>query len=409
MVYFYKQPKYFEDFKCIGGCCPESCCDGWEVQWRKVELDKLRETDASSDLKGFIDTAFEETDEEDLYKVSMVSDEVLGEQGEVLNVIKRCPFHNKETGLCDIQKELGEEYLGVVCKSYPRRYFTCNNVILRTCTTSCPAVLNLLFSDDRAVTPLLTPARDVAEASKTVSIKMDGDETFNTYPILKYRFELLDFFWDLMCINNRTVETSIILGALAAKKFSDAAASRKYNSIPELIKELRSQMNSTAVLRSVEEIVPNYSIKFKITNNAIVMFFGERTHNIDISALHNGKELIVENYLAGIENFNKAFEGKNYILRNVFINLLLDCKMPLYDPRQSIFDNYSYFVMCAAIIKTVAAAIGFTSSRIEADFRRAVSEISRTISHNMGANKDIIKEMQNIGLTTPAHLALIIK
>ena len=33
-----RYPVYFEDFKCIGGKCEDSCCIGWNIDIDKVTL-----------------------------------------------------------------------------------------------------------------------------------------------------------------------------------------------------------------------------------------------------------------------------------------------------------------------------------------------------------------------------------
>ena len=109
MDYFYKQPKYYSQFRCIGGDCPESCCDGWCVLWTSQEIDNLKSADVSAGLKERIDNSFSYTEEHKKYMINLCND-------------GRCPFHNRETDLCDIQHELGEKALSTVCGTYPRNY-----------------------------------------------------------------------------------------------------------------------------------------------------------------------------------------------------------------------------------------------------------------------------------------------
>ena len=118
MEHYYIQPKYFRNFRCVGGNCPESCCDGWGISWRICELNRLKTAECSERLAGLIDTSFELSDDKLYYDIK------LGSNG-------RCPFHNSESGLCDIQKELGEAYLGVVCTQYPRHFIEHGDQIIR--------------------------------------------------------------------------------------------------------------------------------------------------------------------------------------------------------------------------------------------------------------------------------------
>ena len=42
-----RYPVYFEDFKCIGGKCEDSCCIGWNI-----DIDKVTFSSGDSFLKG---------------------------------------------------------------------------------------------------------------------------------------------------------------------------------------------------------------------------------------------------------------------------------------------------------------------------------------------------------------------
>lgn len=56
---YYLQPKFYSNFKCIGGKCPRSCCVGWRIDWYKSEIEKLRSApNASEDLKLKIENSF---------------------------------------------------------------------------------------------------------------------------------------------------------------------------------------------------------------------------------------------------------------------------------------------------------------------------------------------------------------
>ena len=83
--------------------------------------------------------------------------------------------------------------------------------------------------------------------------------------------------------------------------------------------------------------------------------------------------------------------------------------MPLGKLKRSLFENYAYFVLASASIKTVAAAVGFSSENIVNDFKMSVAEMSRNFSHNIHGADAITEDIKQMGLTSPAHLALIIK
>lgn len=122
--------KLYEQFSCIAGRCPASCCcTGWSIIWTKEEVKKL--SCRSAEIADKVSSAFYGDGE---YKTIR------------LNEDDSCPFFT-EQGLCEIQKNYGAQYLSYTCRQYPRVTRSCGNVILSSCKPTCYAVLEILFSD----------------------------------------------------------------------------------------------------------------------------------------------------------------------------------------------------------------------------------------------------------------------
>ena len=395
MDYYYVQPSYFGRFRCIGGDCPETCCRGWEIDWKLDEVSHMKSYPFSDELKFNIEKSFFLSEDKTHYYIKM-------------DCNGKCPLHCTETGLCNIQKEAGEQFLGVVCRQYPRLYIEHKNQIIRWCASSCPAVFDLLINDESAVETVKTSAVDNEGLDRSTFV-IDDDKTIEADPIKQVRMELFDFYLDMLLDKSRDLETSIILTAIAVKHFTAAEQMGQYSNIPKMAQELKKQLNSPAAANSLNDLKPNYQLKFKLVNNMLVKFFGNSSQIINISALHDGDNLNVENYLNGIDNFNRAFDNKPYILRNIIINNFYDLNMPIGKFKRPLFENYAYFVLVAASIKTVAASIGFSSNDIVNDFKICVSEMNRRFSHTVRLADMIIEDMLQNGIRTPAHLALIIK
>lgn len=95
-------PSYYKEFKCIASACEDTCCAGWDV------VIDAKTYQAYQNMDG----AFGER-----LRNKMIVDKE-GDNIFVLDGI-RCPFLDKEN-LCDIHKNLGEQYLCHTCKQYPR-------------------------------------------------------------------------------------------------------------------------------------------------------------------------------------------------------------------------------------------------------------------------------------------------
>ena len=114
---YYRQPKYYGEFKCIGSECTANCCYGWKIEWTKDEVDKVKNApNCSAELKEKIENCFVPDANKDENAFLIYFDE----RGS-------CPCVTEE-GLCSVQKELGAEYLSLTCTIYPR-YNSFINVI----------------------------------------------------------------------------------------------------------------------------------------------------------------------------------------------------------------------------------------------------------------------------------------
>lgn len=117
-------PAFLSRFKCIGAECEDPCCAGWAMQ---------------------VDTATRRR-----YEANGLINLMTTEGGAA--VMKRDPktgFCVKfEGGLCGIQREFGEQYLGDACYFYPRSTRSLGGSFMMTATLSCPEIARLaLFGE----------------------------------------------------------------------------------------------------------------------------------------------------------------------------------------------------------------------------------------------------------------------
>ena len=138
------KPNYYDDFRCIAGACPDSCCKEWGVQVDDVSAAYYRSLpgDLGDKLRSVL----------------------VEEDGETVMIIEngRCPMWRMD-GLCRIQAELGEEALCKVCTEFPRLTHDYGDFIERTLELSCPEAARLILTAQPG--PFLTEEIDgVAEA-----------------------------------------------------------------------------------------------------------------------------------------------------------------------------------------------------------------------------------------------------
>lgn len=123
-----KTPSFYKDFKCIAGACPDSCCQGWEVDADSASLEyynsltgAIRERiDSVLDKDEFGNTIFRLADK------------------------KRCPFLNHEN-LCDMHIAIGGEHTPYTCRMFPRFFNDFGGTREMGLSFSCPVAADMIF------------------------------------------------------------------------------------------------------------------------------------------------------------------------------------------------------------------------------------------------------------------------
>lgn len=399
---YYRQPRYFGDFQCVGSDCPDNCCFGWRIDWSKEEVEKVKNAEnISPELKALVEKSF---------VAAQNSEELLigfNEQG-------RCPFQTDEL-LCRIQRELGAEYLSQTCTVYPRCHIIAGT-LYRYCYTSCPVVIKELLNSANS-TELLNVSAAKDQGKRYTAINDPKKE--KDLPELKYRSELFEFFYELISDKKIPVETAIILGALAAQKLTELVGLKQYDRIPEAIKAFRKQFHNAEQLKSIENIKPNYHLKFGFLSEII-----EKVVKDGATALLHDETgtLNIDLYNKGEAGLREALKGREFFLRNLALNLLFEFTVPFNFEEKTIFENYSLFAAAFGLLKLNLIAVCSTEKGItmrthgqefvyhgDDKLIGMTAIICRGICQNASKAKTIIGLMNDNKFTSPAYLALLVK
>ena len=140
------KPSYYDQFHCIAGDCPDSCCQEWDVQ---VDAQTAKRY---LSLPGSLGDRLRE-------KLKP------GDDGEYcLEITDRCCPMWRQDGLCQIHAELGEEGLCHVCREFPRLQHDYGNFVELGLELSCPEAARLIFTAPLGPSVIQElPDRDEAE------------------------------------------------------------------------------------------------------------------------------------------------------------------------------------------------------------------------------------------------------
>lgn len=160
-------PDYYEDFHCLAGACPHTCCEKWEVV---IDEETARRYFGVPGPLG------------DKLRAALKTDE----DGDLCFPLAggRCPFLDGEN-LCEIHKTLGEDATSVTCREHPRFTEAYGPFQEVTLSASCPAANVLLLGTDA---PLAFLERETAEPEET------GDEWLEY--LLPLRARMLELLAD---------------------------------------------------------------------------------------------------------------------------------------------------------------------------------------------------------------------
>lgn len=128
---YYLTMDWYEKFKCIAGACTLTCCTtDWGIVIDETTYRRYEQIEGpfGEEMIGCI-----EKDSKQMKRIEGDS---------------RCPMQD-EAGLCRIVKELGEDYLCLTCKIYPRFASVYGDVEEFGVHISCPVVAEYLFSGER--------------------------------------------------------------------------------------------------------------------------------------------------------------------------------------------------------------------------------------------------------------------
>ena len=129
-----RAPDYLEQFQCLAGACPHSCCQGWEVVVDEASAAFYRTLPGplGQRLRAALQTE-------------------VGEDFFALTDTGRCPFWDKD-GLCAIHRALGPERTGEVCRSHPRFIEDYGPLRETNLVASCPEACRLLLASSAPLT-----------------------------------------------------------------------------------------------------------------------------------------------------------------------------------------------------------------------------------------------------------------
>ena len=124
-----KKPAYYDKFKCIANKCENTCCSGWQI-----EIDEKSQKKYENATGNYCN----------VLKNSVTKNE----NGETVFKQSGLDCIHLKNGLCEIQKNLGENFLCDTCKNFPRWKNIFGGTTECGISTACPEASRLIFAEN---------------------------------------------------------------------------------------------------------------------------------------------------------------------------------------------------------------------------------------------------------------------
>ena len=164
--------EFYDEFECMGGRCPDTCCKGWNVA---VDADTYNNyKDERGALGALLCLMTKETED----------------GGAVFRrVCNQCLFLDRE-GLCSFQKKGRHELVPAVCKAYPRRSIVMEDECEITFELACIQAAEIFARHPGRLTLIKSN-----EEPYTKNVLGNHELNFRNF-LYKSREEILDYWWD---------------------------------------------------------------------------------------------------------------------------------------------------------------------------------------------------------------------
>jgi len=341
-----RYPRYFKEFKCIGGECKDSCCIGWDIDIDKITFRQYYKVQ-DKEMKRMFQKNVHNNDS---YLDSNV------DYGKVkLTSRKRCPFLDEEN-YCIIYSKLGVEYLSNVCTSFPRIINKVNEYYEMSLDVACPEAARIILLKEEGIE--FEEGVETLEKHIVSSDINTKSKKFNNLP-MKYFKGIRDL--SIKIIKNRKLGLNQRLYILG--EFINALEKEikyNYNNVPKFIKEYDiNSINHSYGKDQLSYIVQMDFFKkivglLNVTKEVESLTFKVYTKQIIVGFKFEEEDYINKHsklYIEAFEDYTENFININsYIFENYLVNFIYNNIFP-FSETDSIFDGYIMLLIRYSFIR----------------------------------------------------------
>lgn len=401
---------YYDEFRCIGPECKDSCCKNWGITLTKREYLNYKKMDCSPELRTIIDTAFTRLREDD-YRYAKMK---LKENGD-------CPFLGDDR-LCKIQKEKGAEALTYVCNIFPRQIHQIgSDAFIYACDITCSHVVELLINHPEG---LALVEEDYKGDNPWIEKKLfSGKITGKDWEGYPYFWEIRNAQLDILQNRNFTIpERMLILGFFAQKsdEYIKENKGEKINGLANMLldnevckkiadslKAPQSEESSAAKSVDILSKMKTAAQNRVLLNPKTIEHFEQIAKSIDLRTEvteNNNFSFLFdqEKYSENLKVYREIENNRPYIVENLLVNLAFTD-----DPQQGIWKNFFTLAVFYNTLKLCIPAF-LKENWNDRDLALAITYAAKIVLNTHLADKGTLVDFMNNNSFDLPHAAFLI-
>lgn len=398
------KPFYYDDFKCIGGQCIDNCCsNNWTIDIDEKTYKKYKK------LKG----DWGKRINSNISRNRSKGKENHFRYGKINLKNGKCELLTEE-GLCTLHRDLGEKYLCMTCKIYPREVKKYGEIYEKNLSLSCPEVARYLVKNNNVFSFNMDDETLTEIEREVVSY---GDDNKRLYSLI---WDSRNLAIEILQFKEISLWKRIVFLKMLTDKAQNIIKNSNYSEYEEILNIFRSQITDINVINSLDNIsaIPAVKVKFiqsvlqarkniGISNekfNNLIDEYNELVKNDDENK--DTFELVIEKE----KEFNIYLKEYQDIFENLLVYLVYKHFMNAVNTKD-LNKECNNIIISYAVIKMLLLARWFKNSKnlTEDDFVEVFYVFSRVIEHNEVFLTDLNNKLKEAGYDTIAYLTILVR
>ncbi len=401
-------PVYLKDFSCIGKDCKETCCKGWTIPVDKPTYNKYMQVPKDNPIAG------------DLKKHIQKNRSALNIFAKIkLDEEKNCPFLN-EQGLCNIQLNLGEDYLTHTCDIFPRIFYIVDGVVYQDISISCEAATKLVLPLEGGIDYTFDEA-NVSKRKLVNIVEINTSSKEYAFSFVKYIKDIQSCSIDILQNRQYTITKRMILLGIFMRMINTACEEQKINEIPSLIQQFSQLFEQNAFDSAFQDVTADYNFQLQFSFTMWYknyMYLKSKNRSTDVllrffdgigADLENLKySVMTKNYQQGYNTYCREFlDQHEFYLENFLVSLVFSSIFPtnLKTP----IESYAYVCSLLAVFKGLLVGLATNNRALNEDILlEAAAFTIRNLHKDIFFKESVIKNVNDSNLDVFGYAALLL-